>query len=97
LDNLGVVQHHDSITGTATNYVSNDYYAKAVEASQLTTNMLFEVMKPETLKQFGLDLKRISESLMTREVNMGKKDDNGNEAVKAYSPFMLSKQMVVVV
>jgi hypothetical protein len=70
LDNLGGVQHHDSITGTAKNRVSTDYYARAMQANDDTTKMLSEVLKPDLERDFGLRVNRITEGLMTKEVNM---------------------------
>ena len=62
-----------------------------MQANDDTTQMLLEVIKPELLRDFGIDLHRISEGLMTKEVNMGQKGANAKDTVKAYSPFMLAK------
>jgi hypothetical protein len=69
-----------------------------VQANDDTTKLLLEVMKPQLLRDFGLQVNRIVDGIMIKEVNMGRQEDaQGGSASKAYSPFMLSRQMLVIV
>lgn len=43
-----------------------------MQANDDTTKMLLEVMKPQLLRDFGLQVNRIVDGIMIKEVNMGR-------------------------
>lgn len=85
LDQLGVVQHHDSITGTATKRAAEDYFSRVQTALVETENMNVKVIGSQLEQEHGIKINKIDSSLMQRTVNN-----------KSFSPYQFSKEYLII-
>ena len=85
MEKLGTLQHHDAITGTGIKSVYEDYYVKAVDALHDLEQMNTQILAHDFGK-FGLEIKKLDESIMLRQVF---KD-------KFYSPYQMASSFIVI-
>jgi hypothetical protein len=57
LDQMGVVQHHDAVTGTAKQYVSNDYSFNLYKAEENSKSIYKKYLQDVVKKQYGIEIK----------------------------------------
>jgi hypothetical protein len=54
---MGVVQHHDAVTGTAKQYVSNDYSYNLYKAEENSKSIYKKYLQDVVKKQYGIEIK----------------------------------------
>jgi hypothetical protein len=86
LQDLGVLQHHDAITGTSVPLVSDDFFKKAHSLLQQVEELNTKVLARELEKQHDIKLDRLDAGILSREVND-----------KYYSPYHSKKEFLIVV
>ena len=55
LDRIGIVQHHDAVTGTAKQVVADDYSKKIHTAIDINNKEYHKQISEKILKQTGLE------------------------------------------
>jgi len=70
LDKLGVLQHHDSITGTSKRYVAGNFNDKAIVAKREINEMNIRFLREKVNRQFPFKIGKIDSDMGFKETHM---------------------------